>query len=107
MIITPKDVPDEVLRTLIAEMPEDQQHALANAREWRAALALALTAWENRPQDVHQHAWRSVDVQHQRVFGMITVTHVMQSCNGCGEVRTAQLNGEWTIEQVRSWKGGD
>ena len=100
MIITPKDVPGYVLTTLIAEMPEDRQHARDNEDEWRSALALALTAWENRPQAVHQHAWWPVEVQHQRVIGL-AVTHLLQRCHGCREVRTVQLNGAWTIDQVR------
>jgi hypothetical protein len=98
MIIIPKDVPDAVLNTLLAEQPVGNDEDRAWRDDWRSALALALTAWENRPQSEHVHDWKTLDVQHQKVIVMIT--HVLQRCTGCGDLRTGQLNGEWTLDQV-------
>lgn len=97
MIVTPKDVPDAVLNTLLAEVPLQP-----TIDEWREALALALTAWENRPQSEHVHDWKTLDVQHVKLI--VQMTTVLQRCTECGELRTGQLNGTWTLEQLREGK---
>jgi hypothetical protein len=101
VIITPRDVPDAVLSTLLVEAPAEGWPD-GSREEWRAALALALTAWEGRIQREHRHVWTAVQVENGRVI--VPITWVLQRCDGCGEVQTAQLNGTWTIEQVREGK---
>jgi hypothetical protein len=39
-----------------------------------------------------------VSSMHQKVL-VTTVTQVLQSC-GCGDIRTVQLNGEWTSAEL-------
>lgn len=109
-MVDPHQVPDDVLAVLLEHIPEDRQHAAAHREEWRLALAHALTRWErDQPYDqdaalssalvqVHQCKWRVIGVKSSKIIG-IPQTYVLQVCD-CGDVRTVQMQGEWTFGEV-------
>jgi hypothetical protein len=107
VIIETGEVPDGVLDALLKAAPDDP----GDGEVWRQALAVALTAWENRPHDPirltyavahpHECIWRTVGVQpHVAMLG-VKVTDALQRCDGCGDVRTQVLTGTWTLDQLR------
>lgn len=107
MTIEAGEVPDAVLDALLDAAPDNDLSAPWNREDWRRAVAAVLTEWEKRPHDLmplvagHECTWTTVGVQHRDALLGIKQTHVLQRCDGCGEVRTPTLTGTWTIEQLR------
>lgn len=97
MTVKPEDVPEGVLETLILEAPG------TDARdEWRDALALTLTAWEGSkpPGAAHQCRWKAIGAKSAKIIGIAQTQALMYCTAGCGDLRTVQLSGEWTLEEV-------
>lgn len=101
MIINAGEVPDGVLEALLKAAPDDP----GDGEGWRQALAPALTtweAWQRSPMPTyasHECTWKMRGVKHQKVLGL-SQTFVLQRCEGCGEVKTLQLAGEWDIADL-------
>jgi len=109
-MVDPHEVPTDVLAVLFEHMPEDRQHAAEHADEWRIAVAHVLTRWERDKDTVaeinaagyvpHECRWESIHAKTATLVLNLKVTHVVQVCRGCGDVRTVQLNEHWTLDEI-------
>lgn len=102
MIIDPHQVPDEVMAAYWG-LPRGHPHD-----DNSVPLAAALTEWErfHRPEGElqpltggHECKWRVLGVKSFKIIG-IAQTQVLQRCAECSELKTAQLQGEWTLKEV-------
>lgn len=113
MTVDPHEIPADVVAVLFEHMPREED----DPDLWRTALAHVLSRWE-RDRDtmselhaawdgsqvsVHEHVWRTIDAKSAKIIG-ITQTFVLQDCRVCGEVKTTQLQGEWTLAEITEGK---
>jgi len=108
-IVDPHEVPPDVMEAFLHAAPRS---AMLVPAAWRAAVGAAITQWDkNRPAPEkpgrpagHECHWRTAGVRHQTIIG-IEQTHVLQVCDGCGDVRTTQLGGHWELSDLLKQQG--
>jgi hypothetical protein len=103
MTVRAEDVPDQVLSTLLEEAPLYADLSEVTREQWRSALALTLTAWEGgKPPayQAHQCHWTLAGVKFINIIGIRQTIVTMLCDSGCGDLKTSQLPGEWTREEI-------
>lgn len=107
-MVDPHEIPTDVLAVLFEHMPNGNDEDVSNSDAWRSVLAHVLTRWERDKDTIaavggawaHQCAWVMLSVRHNKILGMMQ-TFVLQRCAGCGELKTVQLQGEWTLAEIQ------